>query len=119
MGAYKMSDREVFEQHMEQIRSKGSLMNLDREIKIREEQEFSKFVKEQLRKDREKQETIHKLMQQDYIDTNASIKDDNTDKKRKEQEQKFKETYKYFPFTGSDEVERKRHELKQTQKKEF
>ena len=40
----KLTDREVFELHMKQIRTKGSVQNFDREMKIREEQEFTRFV---------------------------------------------------------------------------
>ena len=44
---------------------------------------------------------------------------ENDSKKKQDHDKKMQETYKYFPYTGSDEVERKRHELKLSQRKEF
>lgn len=44
MGNYQMSDKDVFDLHMQQIKSKGSLQNFEREVKIKEEQEFTRFV---------------------------------------------------------------------------
>jgi hypothetical protein len=58
-------------------------------------------------------------MQQDFIESNQIKKLNNEEKKREENQQKLKETYKYFPYTGSDEVERRRLELKLNQRKEF
>jgi hypothetical protein len=95
------------------------VQTFDREVKIREEQEFSRFVQDQLRKDREKQEQIQKLMQIDFIEANAAKQIDNERKKQEDTQVKMKETYKYFPYTGGEEVERKRLELKEHQKKEF
>jgi hypothetical protein len=95
------------------------VQTFDREVKIREEQEFSRFVQDQLRKDREKQEQIQKLMQIDFIEANAAKQIDNERKKQEDTQVKMKETYKYFPYTGGEEVERKRQELKEHQKKEF
>jgi hypothetical protein len=46
MGDYMIGDRDVFNLHMNQIKQKGSLITFDRDMKIREEQEFSKFVQE-------------------------------------------------------------------------
>ena len=114
MGNYQMSDKDVFDLHMQQIKSKGSVQTFDREVKIREEQEFSRFVQDQLRKDREKQDQIQKLMQIDFIEANAAKQIDNEKKKKVETQVKMQETYKYFPYTGSEEVERKRIELKES-----
>ncbi len=58
-------------------------------------------------------------MQQDFIEANAMKKIENDSKKKQDHDKKMQETYKYFPYTGSDEVERKRHELKLSQRKEF
>lgn len=58
MGNQKISDKEVFEMHMQQIKNKGSQHTFDHDMKIREEQEFTRFVQNQLRKDREKQSQI-------------------------------------------------------------
>ena len=58
MGNYQMSDKEVFDLHMQQIKMKGSLQNFDRHIKLLEEQQFSKFVSDQLKKDHMRQEMI-------------------------------------------------------------
>ncbi len=58
-------------------------------------------------------------MKQDFIESNTVKKHVNIEKKKKEFEDKMKETYKYFPFTGSEEVEKRRHDLKVTQRKEF
>lgn len=44
MGNYHMSDKDVFDLHMQQIKMKGDVHTFDRAIKIKEEQEFSKFV---------------------------------------------------------------------------
>jgi hypothetical protein len=66
-----------------------------------------------------KQEQIQKLMLVDFVESNAIKRLDNEEVKRQELERKKKETYKYFPYTGSEEVERKRHELKLSQRKDF
>jgi hypothetical protein len=44
-------------------------------------------------------------MQQDFIESNAAKKYDNLEKKKRDQDVKYAETYRYFPFNGSDEVE--------------
>jgi len=98
---------------------KNSNNYFDKDIKIREEQEFSRFVQDQLRKDRMKQVEIQRLIQQDFIESNAEKRMYNQISKRKDQEVKMQETYSHFPYTGSDEVDRKRHELKLTQRKDF
>jgi hypothetical protein len=54
MGNYHMNEKEVFDLHMQQIKMKGDLHTFDRAIKIKEEQEFSKFVHDQLKKDHAK-----------------------------------------------------------------
>lgn len=46
MGNYRMSDKEVFDLHMQQIQMKQSLNYFDKDQKIREEQEFSRFVQD-------------------------------------------------------------------------
>lgn len=112
MGSYQMSDKEVFDMHMQQIKMKGSLQNIERDIKLREEQEFTRFVQDQLRKDREKHAHIQRMINQDFVDVNAVKRHDNEEKKKHDHDVKMKETYQYFPYTGSDEVENKRKELK-------
>lgn len=119
MGSYQMSDKDVFDLHMQQIRTKGSLQHFDRESKIKEEQSFSRFVQEQLRNDRQKYELSQKMLQIDFIESNAAKKVDNEERRRQENEKRLRETYQYFPYTGSDEVERKRHELRMNQRREF
>jgi hypothetical protein len=119
MGSYHMNDKDIFEQHMQQIRTKGSLHNLDKEVKIREERHFSRYLQEQLRNDRQKQEISQRMLKLDFIESNAAKKQDNLERRRMETERKYQETYEYFPFQGSDEVERRRHELKLTQRREF
>jgi hypothetical protein len=59
------------------------------------------------------------MIQDDFVEANAIKKVDNAVKKKIEHDQKLKETYQYFPYTGSDEVERKRKELKLSQRRDF
>lgn len=82
MGNYNMSDKEVFELHMQQIRVKGDVHSIDKAVKVKEEQEFSKFVQEQLRKDHAKQEQINRLMQKDFIEENLVKRLSNIERKR-------------------------------------
>ena len=119
MGNYQMSDKEVFDLHMQQIKMKGSLQNFDRHIKLLEEQQFSKFVSDQLKKDHMRQEMIQKLMKEDFLSTNHQRQEKNSEKKRQEYQQKLQEKYEHFPYKGSDEVENHRKQLKEMQKKEF
>ena len=58
-------------------------------------------------------------MQKDFIESNDAKKVDNHEKKQTDYHSKFQETYKYFPYTGSDDVEKKRALLKEGQQKEF
>ena len=44
MGNYQLTNREVFDLHMQQIQNKGSMQHSERDAKIREEHEFSRFV---------------------------------------------------------------------------
>lgn len=119
MGNYHMSDKEVFDLHMQQIKMKGDLHTFDRAIKIKEEQEFSKFVHDQLKKDHAKQEHIQRLMKADFVEENLIKRLNNIDKKKQEESAKKSERYDHFPFRGSDTIEKFREELKQMQRKQF
>jgi hypothetical protein len=58
-------------------------------------------------------------MKEDFIKTNEERKEMNKEKKKYEIEEKMKERYEHFPYTGSDQVEERRRQLKLNQKKEF
>ena len=119
MANYLLNDKEVFDLHMQQIKIKGDLHTFDRALKIKEEQDFSKFVQDQLKKDHAKQDHIKKLMRHDFIEENMIKRMDNAEKRRKEEESKRVERYEHFPFKGSDTIERFREELRQKQRQEF
>ena len=51
-------------------------------------------------------------MKIDFIETNEQRKYSNIEKKKEEFNKKMQETYTHFPYTGSEKVEKKRHELK-------
>ena len=105
MGNYNMSDKEVFDLHMQQIKMKGDVHTFDRAIKIKEEQEFSKFVYDQLKKDHAKQDQIQRLMMADFVGENYVKRLDNIEKKKQEESSKKAERYDHFPFRGSDTIE--------------
>ena len=105
MGNYNMSDKEVFDLHMQQIKMKGDVHTFDRAIKIKEEQEFSKFVHEQLKKDHAKQDQIQRLMKADFVEENFIKRLNNIEKKKLEESYKKSEKYDHFPFRGSDTIE--------------
>lgn len=119
MGNYQLSDKDVFDLHMQQIRMKDTLHAYDKAIKVKEEQEFTKFVQDQLRKDLAKQEHIHKLMKHDFVEENMIKRLTNEEGKKEEIEKRKKEKYDHFPFLGSDTVEKHREELRHRQRQEF
>jgi hypothetical protein len=119
LGNYNMSDKDVYDLHMQQIRMKGDVHTFDRAIKIKEEQEFSKFVHEQLKKDHAKQEQIHRLMKADFVEENLIKRLNNMDRRKQEEAAKKDERYDHFPFRGSDTIEKFREDLRHMQRQQF
>ncbi|CDW83282.1 UNKNOWN [Stylonychia lemnae] len=115
----KMSNKDVLEIHLQQMRDKSDTKKFQKDNKLKEDNDFINFVQGQLRRDREKWLRAQEQMKQDFVDFNGQKKVAKQHQIQTQQSEKKYEQFNYFPFTYGEQIEKYRENLRHQQRNDL